>query len=376
MNMPKTLSKFAPVFAISALAFPASALKAELPSTPLTGEYTVTDTETVHGEWYQPYEVAAGGILNIFGESALLQVNYAYNYSPTFSGAGTVNIGSDTEYGRMIVTSTTTFSDNWNNIINFSGVINVGERGDFSISGSYPSHYGTIFQVGTLNVNGTVSVMSAEAGNLSYFGIKNLKIGSNGLFSSEIDIQTSDGGAYDFYGNEFTAPRIRATGTSTINLHVKDALANLNTIDFESSKQSALKINAYADNTVNALTFYSNSTLELAIAQGQKLLIKSLKIRSNGGENLAIAFHNYESGSFLLGNSDVWIEDNRLYVPSADAYIDLVAYGSGGETLSGVWSLEWNGDANALMFAVPEPADFAIAFGAFAAAFAAMRRRR
>ena len=167
MNMSKTLRKFAPAFAFSALAFSASALMAELPSSPLSEEYTITGSETIHGEWWNTYEVASGGILNILGEYAQLQVNYAFNYNPTFSGEGIVNIGSGTEYGRMIVTSAAEFSDNWNNIINFTGTINVGERGDFSISGTYPSHYGTIFYVGTLNVNGTVSVMSATSGNVS-----------------------------------------------------------------------------------------------------------------------------------------------------------------------------------------------------------------
>ena len=377
MNMSKTLHKFAPAFAFSALAFSASALMAELPSSPLSEEYTVTGSETIHGEWWNTYEVASGGVLNILGDYAQLQVNYAFNYSPTFSGEGIVNIGSGAEYGRMIVTSAAEFGDNWNNIINFTGTINVGERGDFSISGTYPSHYGTIFYVGTLNVNGTVSVMSATSGNVSYFGIKNLSIGANGMLSSEIDLRTADGGVYDIYGNGLSAPRIRAgTGTSALNLRAQNVLANLATIDFESNKDSALKINAEASNSLNALTFYSNSALELSIAEGQTFLIKSLKVRGDGGENLSIAFYNYESGSFLIGNSDVSIEDNRIYLPSNDVYIDLIAYGAGGEILSGAWSLEWNGEANALMFAVPEPAGFALAFGALAAAFAAARRRR
>ena len=284
--MPKILYKSAPVFAFSALAFSASALMAELPSSPLSEEYTVADSETIHGEWYHSYEVASGGVLNILGEYAQLQVNYAYNYSPTFSGEGIVNIGSDTEYGRMIFTSAAEFGDSWNNIINFTGTINVGERGDFSISGTYPSHYGTIFYIGTLNVNGTVSVMSATSGNVSYFGIKNLSLGANGMLSSEIDLQTADGGVYDIHGNGLTAPRIRvSTGTSTLNLRARDVLANLTTIDFESNRDSALKINAEVSNSLNALTFYSNSVLEMSIAEGQTFLVKSLKVMGRRRRN-------------------------------------------------------------------------------------------
>ena len=132
MNMSKTLRKFAPAFAFSALAFSASALMAELPSSPLSEEYTITGSETIHGEWWNTYKVDEGGILNILGEYAQLQVNYAFNSAPTFSGTGTVNIGSDSDYGRMTVSSVSSFSEGWNDIISFGGAINVGSKGDFS----------------------------------------------------------------------------------------------------------------------------------------------------------------------------------------------------------------------------------------------------
>ena len=370
MNMSKTLRKFAPAFAFSALAFSASALMAELPSSPLSEEYTITGSETIHGEWWNTYEVASGGVLNILGDYAQLQVNYAFNYSPTFSGEGIVNIGSGAEYGRMIVTSAAEFSDNWNNIINFTGTINVGERGDFSISGTYPSHYGTIFYVGTLNVNGTVSVMSATSGNVSYFGIKNLSIGTNGMLSSEIDLRIEDGGVYDIYGSGLSAPRLRVnSGTTTLNLRAQNVLENLSVIDFDSNNASTLKINADMSNALDVLTLRSNSTLELLIAEGQTFLVKSLRSREGEGENMSIIFRNYIDGSFMLGSSDLWIEDNRLYLPSTDAYASLVAYDSAGGLLEGVWSLDWNGEANVLHFAaIPEPAAFAAVLGAFALA--------
>ena len=362
--MLKTLSTVVPVCALSALAFFPPSLRADLPASPLAGEYTVTGSETIHGEWWNTYEVASGGILNILGEYAQLQVNYAFNYNPTFSGEGIVNIGSGTEYGRMIVTSAAEFSDNWNNIINFTGTINVGERGDFSISGTYPSHYGTIFYVGTLNVNGTVSVMSATSGNVSYFGIKNLSIGTNGMLSSEIDLRTADGGVYDIYGSGLSAPRLRVnSGTTTLNLRAQNVLENLSTVDFDSNNASTLKINAYMSNALDILT------LQLLIAEGQTFLVKSLRSREGEGENMSIIFRNYIDGSFMLGSSDPWIEDNRLYLPSTDTYVSLVAYDSAGGLLEGVWSLDWNGEANVLHFAaIPEPAAFAAVLGAFALA--------
>lgn len=370
MNMSKTLRKFAPAFAFSALAFSASALMAELPSSPLSEEYTVTGSETIHGEWWNTYEVASGGVLNILGDYAQLQVNYAFNSAPSFSGTGTVNIGSDSDYGRMTVSSVSSFSDSWNNIINFGGAINVGSKGDLSISGTYPSHYGAIFYVGTLDVKGTVSVMSDTENNLSYFKISNLAMREGGLLTSAIDLQSSDGGVYDIYGSGLSAPRLRVvSGTTVLNLRAQNVLDNLSAIDFDSNNACTLKINADMSNAVNVLTLRSNSTLELSIAEGQTLLVKSLRSGEGEGENMSIIFRNYIDGSFMLGSSDPWIEDNRLYLPSTDAYVNLVAYDSAGGLLEGIWSLDWNGEANVLHFAaIPEPAAFAAIFGAFALA--------
>ena len=370
MNMLKTLSTVVPVCALSALAFLPPPLRADLPASPLAGEYTVTGSETIHGEWWNTYKVDEGGILNIFGEYAQLQVNYAFNSAPTFSGTGTVNIGSDSDYGRMTVSSVSSFSDGWNNIISFGGAINVGSKGDLSISGTYPSHYGTIFYVGTLDVKGTVSVMSDTGNNSSYFGISNLAMREGGLFASAIDLQSSDGGVYDIYGSGLSAPRLRVnSGTTTLNLRAQNVLENLSAVDFDSNNASALKINAYMSNALNILTLRSNSTLELSIAEGQTLLVKSLRSREGEGENMSIIFRNYNDGSFMLGSSDPWIEDNRLYLPSTDAYVSLVAYDSAGGLLEGVWSLDWNGEANVLHFAaIPEPAAFAAVLGAFALA--------
>ena len=368
--MLKTLSTVVPVCALSALAFFPPSLRADLPASPLAGEYTVTGSETIHGEWWNTYEVASGGILNILGEYAQLQVNYAFNSAPTFSGTGTVNIGSDSDYGRMTVSSVSSFSEGWNDIISFGGAINVGSKGDFSISGTYPSHYGTIFYVGTLDVKGTVSVMSDTENNSSYFRISNLAMREGGLFASAIDLQSSDGGVYDIYGSGLSAPRLRVnSGTTTLNLRAQNVLENLSTVDFDSNNASTLKINAYMSNALDILTLRSNSTLELLIAEGQTFLVKSLRSREGEGENMSIIFRNYIDGSFMLGSSDPWIEDNRLHLPSTDTYVSLVAYDSAGGLLEGVWSLDWNGEANVLHFAaIPEPAAFAAVLGAFALA--------
>lgn len=92
---------------------------------------------------------------------------------------------------------------------------------------------------------------------------------------------------------------------------------------------------------------------------------------------LQSSFFDYENGSFGIGNSDVWIEDNRLYIPSTDTYVDLIAYDAEGSVLSGIWSLYWDGYTNSFMFnqTVPEPAVFAVALGGLAL-FCALRNRR
>lgn len=354
------------------------ALIADLPTSPLNEEYTITGNETVNGQWYHHYKVGDNGILNIYGEGAMLTVNYGHNYSPTFSGSGIVNVGSDTDFGRLVVTSAGAFEeDGWNNIINFTGTINVGYLGDFSISGEYPSDYGTKFSIRNLNVDGTVSVMSSIQNNVSYFAVENLNLSKDGMFTSEIDIQMTGNGVYNIYGNGLSAPRIRISQGegNVINLHGENLLSNIKTID--PSNGAYLRINAYADNTLNGYTFTSNAKLGISVSAGETLIIDNLKIENTNVSNVAIEFYDYTNGSFGIGNSDVSIEDNRLYIPSTDTYVDLIAYDAEGSVLSGIWSLDWDGYTNSFMFnqTVPEPAVFAVVLGGLAL-FCALRNRR
>lgn len=357
--------------------FSGGALIAALPTSPLNEEYTITGNETVHGEWWHSYRVGDNGILNIYGEGAMLTVNYAYNSATTFSGSGIVNVGSDTDFGRLVVTSAGAFEDRWHNIIDFTGTINVGYRGDFSISGEFPSHYGTIFSIRNLNVDGTVSVMPSIQNNVSYFAVENLNLSKDGMFTSEIDIQMTGNGVYNIYGKGFSAPRIRISQGegNVINLNGENLLSNIKTID--PSNGAYLRINAYADNTLNGYTFTSNAKLGISVSAGETLIIDNLKIESTNVSNVAIEFFDYENGSFGIGNSDVSIEGNRLYIPLTDTYVDLIAYDAEGSVLSGIWSLDWDGYTNSFIFnqTVPEPAVFAVVLGGLAL-FCALRNRR
>lgn len=226
--------------------------------------------------------------------------------------------------------------------------------------------------------------MSSIQNNVSYFAVGNLNLSKDGMFTSEIDIQMTGNGVYNIYGNGLSAPRIRITkddggAGKVINLKSKDVLSGVNVIDFESNQavSSSLRINAEADNTIKAIIFNSNSVLEISVAEGQKLLLNNLKIKDSSVSNVAIEFYDYTNGSFGIGNSDVWIEDNRLYIPSTDTYVDLIAYDAEGSVLSGIWSLYWDGYTNSFMFnqTVPEPAVFAVVLGGLAL-FCALRNRR
>ena len=63
---------------------------------------------------------------------------------------------------------------------------------------------------------------------------------------------------------------------------------------------------------------------------------------------------------------------SALLDPVAGGDDRLAAYDGDGGILSGKWSFEWNADLNLneLVLAVPEPAAFAAALGAFALVFA------
>ena len=373
-------SRFRPSAAAFFIIAAIQAANAELPSSPLGEVYTITGSETVHGEWGSAYEIVPGGVLNVLGDGATFTVSYNHNNYSTLSGDGTINIGSDTEAGRMVVTSTEPVAnDGWVNIVNFGGTINVGAKGDLSISGDYPSHWGGIFTIGTLNVKGAVSVMSPSSNN-SYFCVKNIALYDGGTFESALNVQTINGGVYDLYSGGMSTRRMRVnSGSFTLNLHAENVLGNVPLISFDTNTGTNFRINAYAENSFEVLEFNANSVLELSIADGATLTVGDLttKNMASGVAGAEIVFYNYRADAFILGDSEVWIEDNRLYISSVDTYVTLTAYDGNGNLLEGEWSYDWDGEAGKLVLnVVPEPAAVAAALGALALAFALRRRIR
>lgn len=240
---------------------------------------------------------------------------------------------------------------------------------------------GVSVNIKNLDLAGTVSVLP-DGGVDSYFRVDNLTLRESGaLQTNEMNLYVENG-VWDIYGRGIAATKLRVgAGSATINLRGENLLGNLNAISVDTDQGVNLKMNVEADNTVKNLEFHSNTSIELSVAEGSRLLINHFTTKDNGGvwqaQNAEIIFRGWSGGSFFIGNFDYWIEDNRLYIQEADTYVDLIAYDADGGLLSGVWSFEWNADLNLneLTLTVPEPAALAAIIGAIALAVCAIRRR-
>lgn len=354
----------------------------QLPPRPLNEEYTTTTNETIPANWWWTLEIGSAGVWNIVGDMAQVNWEYESSHSNILTGAGTINLGSDTQSGALYIMGSNPPNpdSHWNMIVNFNGAINVNKMGSLSFGGSYISRWGRLEFIDTLNINGgMVSVMS-ETENHSYFCVKNLSIRDGGTFDSVLDLQTDKGGVWDLHSQGVSSRKLRVTsGDFTLNLHAENVLGNVPLISFDTNTGTNFRINAYAENSFEVLEFNANSVLELSIADGATLTVGDLttKNMASGVAGAEIVFYNYRADAFILGDSEVWIEDNRLYISSVDTYVTLKAYDSGGNLLEGEWLYDWDGEAGRLVLnAVPEPAAVAAVLGALALAFALRRKRK
>lgn len=354
---------------------------AQLPSSPLNEEYALTGAESVGNTWGGTYEIGAAGVLNISG-GGMLTVTYGQNQWGTFNNNGVVNIGTDDSAGTLIMNSPASFSPGWASFFYSPGELNIGKAGSLTFTGYLPSYWGVSVNIKNLDLAGTVSVLP-DGGVDSYFRVDNLTLRESGALQTNGMNLYVENGVWDIYGGGIAATKLRVSaGSATINLRGENLLGNLNAISVDTDKGVNLKMNVEADNTVKNLEFHSNTSIELSVAEGSRLLINNFTTKDNGGvwqaQNAEIIFRDWSGGSFFIGNSDYWIEDNRLYIPAADTYVDLIAYDADGGLLSGVWSFEWNADLNLneLTLTVPEPEALAAIIGAIALAVCAIRRRR
>ena len=266
----------------------------------------------------------------------------------------------------------------------FAGTINVAHKGQFTLGGSYNSRYGTIFSIGTLNINGgMVSVMSETANN-SYFRIKNLTVRDGGMLDSALSLTTASGGTWNLHsagGVDSSLLRV-SSGKFTLNLLGENALSGLPRLSFDDNRGSNFRINAFADNSISGeLEFNGNAVLELSVADGATLTIKTLSTKDDNHavQNAEIIFYDYRADAVLFEDPYIFVEDDRLCLSAYETYVKLTAYDGEGNLLQGVWTYEWDdaaGIGKLVLNAVPEPAAIASVFGALALAFAMRRKRK
>ena len=381
---------FSPInslFTAAALLACSAPVFAELPTFPLNDEFTTSTSETVSStgdnNWTE-YEINSTGVWNIVGEMAQVNWNYEGWHDNFLKGEGTINLGSDTQGGSLYIMGSNPVADpvhqNW---FDFAGTINVARKGQFTLGGSYNSHYGSIFSIGTLNINGgMVSVMSETANN-SYFRIKNLTVRDDGKLESALSLTTASGGEWNLHsaGGVVSSLLRVSSGTFTLNLLGENALSKLPRLSFDENTGTNFRINVSANNSIETLELNSNATLGLSVADGATLKIENLTSKSNAQSltEVTFVFHDYSADSVLFGFSDMNIEDNRLYIPSIGTFVDLIAYDGEGNLLQGEWFYDWNGETGIgklVLNAVPEPAAVSAVLGALALAFAARRRRK
>ena len=376
---------FSPInslFTAAALLACSAPVFAELPTFPLNDEFTTSTSETVYITDWTKYEISSTGVWNIVGDMTQVNWNYEGWYRNFLIGEGTINLGSDTQGGALyIMGSNPVVGEYYDLWFDFAGTITVARKGQFTLGGAYNSRYGTIFSIGTLNINGgMVSVMSETANN-SYFRIKNLTVRDDGKLESALSLTTANGGEWNLHsagGVDSSLLRV-SSGTFTLNLLGENALSKLPRLSFDENTGTNFRINVSANNSIKTLELNSNATLGLSVADGATLKIENLTSKSNAQSltEVTFVFHDYSADSVLFGFSDMNIEDNRLYIPSIGTFVDLIAYDGEGNLLQGEWFYDWNGETGKLVLnAIPEPAAVAAVLGALALALAARRKRK
>ncbi len=376
---------FSPInslFTAAALLACSAPVFAELPTFPLNDEFTTSTSETVSFTGWTPNVINSTGVWNIVGDMTQVNWNYEGWHRDFLKGEGTINLGSDTQGGALYIMGSNPVAEEVYNLwFDFAGTINVARKGQFTLGGAYNSRYGTIFSIGTLNINGGIVSVMSETANNSYFRIKNLTVRDDGKLESALSLTTASGGTWNLHSAEGVDSSLLrvSSGTFTLNLLGENALSKLPRLSFDENTGTNFRINVSANNSIKTLELNSNATLGLCVADGATLKIENLTSKSNAYSltEVTFVFYDYSADSVLFGFSDMNIEDNRLYIPSIGTFVDLIAYDGEGNLLQGEWFYDWNGETGKLVLnAIPEPAAVAAVLGALALALAARRRRK
>ena len=380
---------FSPInslFTAAALLACSAPVFAERPTFPLNDEFTTSTSETVSstGQNWTQSVINSTGVWNIVGDMAQVNWNYEDWHRNFLTGDGTINLGSDTQGGSLyIMGSNPVAHEVYENWFNFAGTINVARKGQFTLGGSYNSHYGSIFSIGTLNINGGRVFVLSETANNSYFSIKNLTVRDDGKLESALSLTTASGGTWNLHSAEGVVSSLLRvqSGTFTLNLLGENALSGLPRLSFDDNRGTNFRINASADNSIGELEFNGNAVLELSVADGATLTIKTLATKNDAHavQNAEIIFYDYRADAVLFEDPYIFVEDDRLCLSAYETYVKLTAYNGEGNLLQGVWTYEWDeaaGLGKLVLAAVPEPAAVAAVLGALALAFAARRKRK
>ena len=369
--------------------FACTAAHAALPETPLTSQYTINTSETLTDS---PYVVSTGSVLNIgddAGGSGTLNVLYS-EQALVFSGGGTINIGTAETVGEFHLTGTNENfpANSYTRVMDFSGLINVNEMGSFVLDGYYPSIWGELVVIGTLNLRGTFSTPITGSSN-SYIQIKNLNLynGAN-LYSTSSPLKMGSSSVWNLYSSGITTGRIRVGSSSTINLKGENVLKNVGSVAIDDNDVTmTMSVDNYS-NVIKELGFNKGSVLNIYLDPFRDadsvLSILSLTTKDNrvmAGEEFEMNINSFSNDSIFIGdkNGITVQDDGRIYIATKDAYVKLSAYSAEGEEIFGDWSLDWNDDMGLFALnntgAIPEPGACAAAFGVLALAYAARRRR-
>ena len=171
------------------------------------------------------------------------------------------------------------------------------------------------------------------------------------------------------YGNR---ARILLNGYNHLVLNKENAIVDENgnavsiaTIGNEKKTIECNKITINADQTFNTLYLGANSSLEITMANDVMLSFVGENSFNTADDSAYLFIYNFQENTIQFNNS------NTAVCEKIESYIKL--YGATAEDFLGFAKINENGF---LTLAIPEPAEWAMIFGALALGLAVYRRRK
>ena len=296
-----------------------------------------------------------GSYMNLWSGGVTMNImkNATYKTATNYLNVGNVRDGVLNLHGNLIISCGSSKSDTqvyslaWANANIYAGAT-IKETGDYgtyiAASGVSQTHVQTGVAKGALEVS---SIYFADTATLKLDSSDTFKVGGNDQIDSEFLI----------FGK-----------------NMKNKVIN-------SYKATTFTLDNNVDNNIGSLIFYTGSSARLQLHDTAKLLIKSMSMISDeidqGSGEIKVIIENLGLETLFIG-TDVAdkITSGDVVLYASDGTTALVN-GEGGYDLSeltqynnveGYW-------LNAYV-AVPEPAQWAMIFGAIALGFVAYRRKK